>query len=294
MNYQNHYDRLIEKARNRNLPKNTYFETHHIIPKCMGGSNDKSNLVELLPEEHLVAHLLLSKINPTHRGLIYSANILVYGYNANSTSKKIIKKHSNKTYGWIRRKQSSLTKGVTYIEKYGSVEKAKEEAKKRGLSISKSQYHSNGGLKGLNNPNAKEWILVSPEDIIFDLSVEKTTLVDFSKIHNLNVGDLTSVANNKLRHSKLWLCFYKEKFNLEILAEKKKVRDSLRSTYQYYKLRVTFNNSTKIYDSLTEIVSELGANEHIISKFISEPNYVPKLLKHRFLSDGGFKIEKIM
>ena len=40
MNYQKIYDSLIERARQREL-KNVYFEKHHVIPKCMGGSNIK-------------------------------------------------------------------------------------------------------------------------------------------------------------------------------------------------------------------------------------------------------------
>lgn len=40
----------------------TYYETHHIIPKCMGGEDDKKNLVVLLPKEHYILHLLLCKM----------------------------------------------------------------------------------------------------------------------------------------------------------------------------------------------------------------------------------------
>jgi hypothetical protein len=39
-----------------------YFEFHHVIPRCMDGMDDPTNLVELMPEEHLIAHLLLAKI----------------------------------------------------------------------------------------------------------------------------------------------------------------------------------------------------------------------------------------
>ena len=104
MNYQKHYDRLIERAKTRNLPKETYTETHHVVPRCQGGSNDKSNLVRLLPEEHLIAHLLLAKINPTHLGLLYAANFL-----SNKTKNK---RNTNKSYGWIKRNCNEAQKGV--------------------------------------------------------------------------------------------------------------------------------------------------------------------------------------
>ena len=57
MKYNNHYDRLIDRARNRVL--GTYKENHHIIPKCMGGTNDSWNLVKLTAKEHFICHLLL-------------------------------------------------------------------------------------------------------------------------------------------------------------------------------------------------------------------------------------------
>ena len=47
MNYQKHYDALIDRARNCAL--HGPCEKHHIIPRCMGGSNKQDNLVELHP-----------------------------------------------------------------------------------------------------------------------------------------------------------------------------------------------------------------------------------------------------
>jgi len=44
------------------VPDGEYKERHHIIPKCMGGSDDEENLVDLLLREHIVAHKLLADI----------------------------------------------------------------------------------------------------------------------------------------------------------------------------------------------------------------------------------------
>ena len=66
MNYQKIYDSIIKRAKKRTLPKNRYVEVHHIVPKSFFKSvkiaNQKNNLVELLPEEHWLCHLLLVKI----------------------------------------------------------------------------------------------------------------------------------------------------------------------------------------------------------------------------------------
>ena len=52
---------IIDTARTTDRKKGTGIERHHIIPKCMGGSNTKDNLILLTVREHFVCHLLLTK-----------------------------------------------------------------------------------------------------------------------------------------------------------------------------------------------------------------------------------------
>jgi hypothetical protein len=57
------YHSLIEKATKDSRCKTKgYFEEHHIIPKSLGGSNHKYNLVLLTPREHYIAHHLLVRM----------------------------------------------------------------------------------------------------------------------------------------------------------------------------------------------------------------------------------------
>jgi len=60
MNYKHHYDLLIEKRKNEPVI-DQYTENHHIIPKCMGGSDAENNLIRLTAKEHYIAHMLLYK-----------------------------------------------------------------------------------------------------------------------------------------------------------------------------------------------------------------------------------------
>lgn len=115
MNYQKHYNSLIEKAKNRIL--NGYSEKHHIIPKCLGGSNDKSNLVRLTPEEHYIAHLLLVKMYPENVSLLWASVCMTNG------TENMPRK--NKLFGWLRKKFSSAMK----IQNTGR--KASEESKRK-------------------------------------------------------------------------------------------------------------------------------------------------------------------
>ena len=61
MNCKRIYQNLISKAQKRIVVEG-YFEKHHVIPKSLGGTNDKSNLVKLTAREHFIAHWLLAKI----------------------------------------------------------------------------------------------------------------------------------------------------------------------------------------------------------------------------------------
>lgn len=63
MNYVRLYNRIIEHYSSDIKPE-YYVENHHILPRCMGGSDDPSNLVYLPPRVHYICHRLLCKIHP--------------------------------------------------------------------------------------------------------------------------------------------------------------------------------------------------------------------------------------
>jgi hypothetical protein len=88
MNYTKIYEALIYKAKNRIIEG--YVEKHHILPKCMLGSDLPENLVKLTAEEHYIAHLLLVKMFPKNAKLIYAANMMA--------------SRNNKFYSWIKKK----------------------------------------------------------------------------------------------------------------------------------------------------------------------------------------------
>jgi hypothetical protein len=77
MDYQRIYNQLIEKAQNRTLEG--YTEKHHILPKCLGGNNDKENLVELTAREHFLCHMLLCEIYPKENKLKHALFLMSIG-----------------------------------------------------------------------------------------------------------------------------------------------------------------------------------------------------------------------
>lgn len=49
-----------------------YHERHHVVPKCMGGTDDKDNLIDLFAHEHFIAHKLLAQENSENSKLVYA------------------------------------------------------------------------------------------------------------------------------------------------------------------------------------------------------------------------------
>lgn len=69
MDYLKLYNSIVERGKNRVITG--YTENHHIIPKCVGGSNNKWNMVRLTAKEHYVCHMLLCEIYPEENKLKY-------------------------------------------------------------------------------------------------------------------------------------------------------------------------------------------------------------------------------
>ena len=109
MNYQQIYNNLVKRGQNRILDRDEYNEVHHIIPRCMKGTDEKINLVSLTPEEHYLCHLLLVKIYPGSIGLVRAAMFMT---SANNDIKR-----NNKMYGWVRRQWSDYMRGPNNPQK---------------------------------------------------------------------------------------------------------------------------------------------------------------------------------
>jgi len=129
MNYELHYTKLIDRARGRKL--DGYTEIHHVVPRCMDGTNDLDNLVKLTPEEHYVAHQLLVKMYPLNKKLAHAAFMMTQ--NTKRT------KRNNKLFGWIKRQHSIAVSetmkgnkhnlGKTYTRSEETVARIKESLK---------------------------------------------------------------------------------------------------------------------------------------------------------------------
>ena len=71
--YSKWYFNIIKSAQVQEIAE--YTEKHHIIPKSLGGSNTKDNLVNLTARQHFICHWLLTKmvITTKHRYQMWNA-----------------------------------------------------------------------------------------------------------------------------------------------------------------------------------------------------------------------------
>ncbi len=60
--YTRWYSLIISAARQRSPTPGLYLERHHIIPKCIGGTDEPVNIVPLTAREHFICHWLLTKM----------------------------------------------------------------------------------------------------------------------------------------------------------------------------------------------------------------------------------------
>jgi hypothetical protein len=58
--YKQWYTNITGRAKNRHL--DSYTESHHIVPRSLGGGDEADNLVNLTAREHFVCHWLLVKM----------------------------------------------------------------------------------------------------------------------------------------------------------------------------------------------------------------------------------------
>ena len=146
MNYKKQYERLITRAQNRVLEG--YSEKHHILPRCLGGTDEEDNLARLTAREHFTAHVLLVKMWPEERGLIYAVNAMCRFRKKQDRSK-------NRMYGWLKEiyaKEVSIRQSAEGNSQFGTcwISDVENEVSKKIKKEELQRYLDGGWVKGRN------------------------------------------------------------------------------------------------------------------------------------------------
>ncbi len=166
MNYQKIYDQIVEKARSENRKKSKidYYERHHIIPKCLNGSNEKSNLVLLTAKEHFICHKLLAEIYPCIKGLHFALHRMMFSKYHHKRDYRIGSREYERFKIKSRKVSSELHKGKIISEETKNKLRNKKVSLESRLKMSKSKKGSKQNLSkeqikqksikmsGINNP----------------------------------------------------------------------------------------------------------------------------------------------
>lgn len=193
VNYKQIYNNLIYKHGYSHKPKIGYFEKHHIIPKCLGGSDDESNLIYLSARCHLLAHWILCKIYPENNKIVHAFFMMCIMKNSNM--KRIIP--NTKILAEARRRKSAVQ---SKLLKNSNIQFCSDESKRK----SKETAVKNGSYRGRNNARANPvdiYDYFSGELIASDVLV--TEWIRKYPNRNLNAtlyADRTKPSSNKNRH----------------------------------------------------------------------------------------------
>lgn len=125
MNYAEHYHRLVLRAKTRDRPGG-YVEKHHVVPRCLGGTDESENLVILTAREHYVAHQLLVKMHPDHYGVCYAAKLM-------TTVGRGQGRANNRYYAWLKARFSKLQSLIMkeWNAEHGNVSRREDVKRKR-------------------------------------------------------------------------------------------------------------------------------------------------------------------
>lgn len=174
MNYKKVYEQLIEKRRLYPLNKSDcYCEEHHIIPHCVNGSDDKSNLVNLTPREHYIAHVLLAKNYQTYnlyyavvKMQVKSKNHQRY-FRFNSRLYELLRKkcYEKQAKYFKRHPVKSWNKGRKNVYSKLTLKRMSESAKRRKRRAFSDEARKNMSLAHKGKPNGKKGIKLSASHI---------------------------------------------------------------------------------------------------------------------------------
>ena len=138
MDYKKIHDAIIEYAKNRNI-RDSYFELHHILPRSMGGSNCKSNLIFLTAREHYLVHWLLYKI--------YKNKEMAFAWYRMTHGKKSVSRYSSASFSYARNARSEAMSALFSGRKLSEEHKKKLSDAKKGKTYS-DIGRENSPLKG--------------------------------------------------------------------------------------------------------------------------------------------------
>lgn len=103
LDYSRVYASFIASRKAMRHKSDACVERHHIVPRCLGGDDHPSNLIDLTPEDHFFAHLLLARI---HGGKLWRPICMMAAVACRQELSARVMKRARRAYGKARRLMS--------------------------------------------------------------------------------------------------------------------------------------------------------------------------------------------
>lgn len=156
--YTTWYHAIIAKAKMEG--REGYVERHHIVPKSLGGSNRKENLVKLSPREHYVVHLLLMKMVDDLRSKYKMAAAFLYMSKVRNGNTE--QRYSSRLYEYHKKIRAKVLKESNAGS--GNPMHGRNHSDATRAKISKARLGINTNTAEGIEKKRKNWLLNNPNN----------------------------------------------------------------------------------------------------------------------------------
>lgn len=194
---KNKYTKLYFKL-TKSSDSSGYTENHHIIPRCLGGSDDTTNIVSLSARKHFLCHYLLIKMIPTKSPEFWK---LIKAFNMmNSTSdnqerywnSRLYEKHRKlfaESMSVLQQGSNNSQYGTTWI--YCPYTLISRKVPKSDLQTYLDNGYEKGRIQNIND-------FITKNKKAYTKSLKQKT--DYVWIHSLHTFKSKRINKNEMTH----------------------------------------------------------------------------------------------
>lgn len=283
MTYDEFIENILDTRGRFGIPDGEYKERHHIVPKCLGGTNNQENLVDLYAREHYEAHRMLAEENPNVQSLVYAWWLMANMENPHESRYALSAEEyedARKAYAVVR---SSIrgSNHPNYGKPMSEEQKQKLSHAKVGIKLSqdvieKIRAGHIGIAAGGKNPRARKVVC---DGITFDC------IEDCAKHFGVGCGAMKMWLRGK---NKMPEKFYEMGLQYEGQSVLYNIQSGLRRGENHPNSKKIFCDG-KIFDTLASCAKYLGVKPATMCAWLKGRNSMPQKFKDMGLAywNGG-------
>lgn len=262
-----------------------YIEVHHVYPKSMGGSNEKTNLAVLTAKEHFICHLLLTKMYPNSGELIQAFMIMCNRTpNKNAENYKLNKEvHSQfmkdmREKIWTPEKREQFRiRGNELKNDPKYIKKVSDGVRKAYATTNLRQKISNSSKENWKNPEYRKKVIKANKESWTEERRKKhsdTIKEQNKKNPEIKKKRMDALKDHMYTKSPEWI--EQTSKRLKEYSNSPEGKAKLRARYRgsnFDNSRKVVDKETKlVYNSLKQASEKLGINYNTLKKYFYNNN----------------------